>query len=64
MRRLSVQRRRVVALASSVAAMSGVGPLLFARHCWAAWVWMGLMVTLLVWAIVLMTRLRRHEGCA
>jgi hypothetical protein len=64
MRRMSVQRRRVVVLASSVAAMSGVGPLLFARHSWLRWGWMGLMAALLAAVIVLMVRLRRDEGCA
>jgi uncharacterized membrane protein len=53
-----------VVLASSVAAMSGVGPLLFQRNHWARWVWMGLMAVLLVRVIVLMVRLRRDEGCA
>ena len=64
MRQMSVQRRRVVALAGSVAAMSGLGPLLLPRHSWMRWGWMGLMATLLVWVIVLMARLRRDEGCA
>jgi hypothetical protein len=63
MRRMSVQRRRVVSLASSVAAMSGVGPLLFPHHSVARWVWLGLMATLLIWVIVLMLRLKRDDGC-
>jgi hypothetical protein len=63
MRKLSVQRRRVVVLASSVAAMSGVGPLLFHRNHWAMAVWLGLMMTLLVWVVVLMVRLRKGERC-
>lgn len=64
MRRLSAARRRVGVLASSIAAMSGVGPLLFQHNFWARWVWLGLMATLLVWVIVLMARLRKDEGCA
>lgn len=64
MRQLSARRRRLVSFSGSVAAMSGLGPLLFPRHSAARWVWMGLMATLLVWVIVLMLRLRRDEGCA
>ncbi len=64
MRRLSAARRRVVVLASSMAAMSGVGPLLFQRNNQARWVWLGLMAVLVVRLIVLMVRLRKDEGCA
>ncbi len=64
MRRLSAARRRVVVLASSMAAMSGVGPLLFQRNNLARWVWLGLMAVLVVRLIVLMVRLRKDEGCA
>jgi hypothetical protein len=63
MRRMSVQRRRVVSLASSVAALSGVGPLFFPRHLVARWMWLGLMATLLIWVIVLMLRMKRDEEC-
>jgi hypothetical protein len=59
-----MQRRRVVVLASSVAAMNGLGATLLSRHLWLGRVWLGLMVTLLVYVIVLMLRLRRDEGCA
>ena len=63
MRKMSVQRRRVVSLGGSVAALNGVGPLLFPHHSAARWVWLGLMTTLLIWVIVLMLRLKRDEGC-
>ncbi len=63
MRKMSVQRRRVVALAGSVAAMSGVGPLLFHRNHWAVAIWLGLMVALLVWVVVLMARLMKDGRC-
>ncbi len=63
MRRLSAARRRVV-LAGSMAAMSGVGPLLLPRHSVARWIWIGLMVILFVRVIVLMSRLKKAEGCA
>ncbi len=63
MRRLSAARRRVVALAGSMAAISGVEPLLLQRHSLARWIWLGLMATLLVRLIVLMARLRKDEGC-
>jgi uncharacterized membrane protein len=61
---MSLKRRRVVVLASSVAAMSGLGTLLFHRHAWLGWAWVGLEVALLVWVVVLMMRLRRDEGSA
>ncbi len=64
MREMSVQRRRVVVLASSVAAMSGLGTLLFHRHAWLGWTWMGLEGALLAWVVVLMVRLKRDEGGA
>ncbi len=64
MRRMSVQRRRVVVLACSVAAMSGVGPVLFSRHAWLRDAWIGLMLGLLAWVVVLTVRLRRDDGCA
>jgi hypothetical protein len=51
-------------MAGSVAAMSGLGPLLFRRHPWLGWGWIGLMFTLLVCVVVLMVRLRQDEGCA
>jgi uncharacterized membrane protein len=47
-----------------MAAMSGVGPLLFQRNNQARWVWLGLMAVLVVRLIVLMVRLRKDEGCA
>jgi hypothetical protein len=53
----------VVALAGSVAAMSGVGPLLFHRNHWAVAIWLGLMVALLVWVVVLMARLMKDGRC-
>ena len=63
MRKISVQRRRVVATAGGLAAMSGVGPLLLQRHYWARWAWLGLMVTLFARVIALMVRLKRDERC-
>jgi hypothetical protein len=47
-----------------MAAMSGVGPLLLPRHSVARWIWIGLMVILFVRVIVLMSRLKKAEGCA
>jgi hypothetical protein len=63
MRRLSVKRRRVVSAAGSVAAFSGIGPLLTRGHPGLELAWIGLMATLLVGVIVLMVRLRQDEGC-
>jgi hypothetical protein len=63
MRKMSLQRRRVVSLAASVAALSGLGPVLFPRHSAARWVWLGLMATLLFWVILLMLRMKRDERC-
>jgi len=63
MRRLSEQRRRLAAMAGGLAAMSGTAPLLLQHHSRLRWGWLALMVTLMVWVIVLMVRLRRNEGC-
>jgi hypothetical protein len=63
MREMSLKRRRVVGLASSLACMSGVGPVLLRHHPLMEWVWLGLYIALMVWVIVLMVRLRRDEGC-
>jgi hypothetical protein len=63
MRPMSLRRRRVVVLASAVAAMSGLGPLLFHRHAWLGWTWIGLEGALLIWVVLLMVRLRRGERC-
>jgi hypothetical protein len=60
---MSVQRRRVVVMASSLAAMSGIGSVLFRGHVWLGWTWMGVEIAFLVWVIVLLLRLRRDEGC-
>jgi len=53
----------VVALAGSLACMSGVGPVLLRHHPLMEWVWLGLYILLMVCVIVLMVRLRREEGC-
>jgi hypothetical protein len=50
-------------MASSLAAMSGLGTLLFHRHAWLGWTWVGIEGALLVWVVVLMVRLRRDERC-
>jgi hypothetical protein len=63
MRPMSLRRRRVVVLASAVAAMSGLGPLLFHRHAWLGWTWIDLEGALLIWVVLLMVRLRRGERC-
>lgn len=63
MRQMRARRRRLVGLASTVAAMSGVGPLLFSHNHLALGVWAGLMLALLAWAVVLMLRPGRDAGC-
>lgn len=63
MRKLSAQRRRVVTMAASMAAISGVGPLLLRGHHSLEIVWAGLIVVLAVTVIVQTVRLRREEGC-
>lgn len=64
MRKMSLQRRRLVLLANSVACMGGVGPSLSQHHPQLEGVWLGLTATLLIWVIVQMMRLRKDEGCA
>jgi hypothetical protein len=63
MRKLSPERRKVAGLASSLVCLSGVGPLLLKGHPRMEWVWLAVYVALMIWVIVRMVRLRRHEGC-
>ncbi len=63
MRKLSPERRKVAGLASSLACMAGVGPMLLKGHPRMEWVWLAVYVALMIWVIVRMVRLRRHEGC-
>jgi hypothetical protein len=58
MRELSPQRKRVVVLCASVAAMSGVSVLL-KGHPVLLGVWIGLMVVTLVYAMVEFAKLKR-----
>lgn len=62
MRQLSVERRRIVVMASSVAAMSGVVPLLATRHPRFVALWLGCMAGLLVVAIAHLAKLQKAEG--
>jgi hypothetical protein len=63
MRAMSAERRRVAAMASSLAAMSGVGPVLLREHRRAEWVWLAVYILLMIWVIVKLVRLRRDGGC-
>jgi hypothetical protein len=63
MRKLSRERRRVVALAAVLASASGVFPVLLRGHSRALWVWMGAEVVVLMMLIVLTVRLYRKR-CA
>jgi hypothetical protein len=58
MSELSPQRKRVVALCASVAAMSG-GSVLLKGHPVALGVWIGFMVVTLVYAMVELAKLKR-----
>jgi hypothetical protein len=64
MRKISEERRKLAATSASVAAMSGVGPLLL-RHTSKVWHW-GWIVCVVVLEIILITKLvqlKRTEGC-
>ena len=63
MRKMSEERRKVVVLASSLACMAGVGPVLLRQHPRLEWAWLVVYVSVLVWVIVRMARLKRDEGC-
>jgi hypothetical protein len=63
MRQMSLQRRRVVVLAASISAMSGVGPLLLRGHRYAEIAWVGFISVMAVLLIVQMMKLRREDGC-
>jgi hypothetical protein len=62
MRRLSQERRQVVALAGSLAAISGTGGTLSRWHPALHWAWLCLYLVLLSVVIVKALRLRR-SGC-
>lgn len=64
MRKMSAEHRKLAAMASAVAAMSGVGPALLrsAERQWY-WAWIAMVVTLEIVLIVKLVRLRRTEGC-
>ena len=61
MSELSPQRKKVVVLASSVACMSGVAPILMHRHPVLEIVWIGLMAVALVFVFVEFAKLKREE---
>jgi hypothetical protein len=60
MSELSPQRKKVVVLASSVACMSGVMPVLARRHPKLAFAWIGLMAVALVYVFVEFAKLKRE----
>jgi hypothetical protein len=62
MRKLSLQRRKVVVLAASTAAMSGVGPLLFQKHPYLRIAWVGFMAVMLVVVVLQLAKLKKAEG--
>ncbi len=61
MRERSAQRRRLAGVAASVSAMSGVGPGLLRNHPRIEWVWLGVMISALIWVIVALTKLNCKE---
>jgi hypothetical protein len=61
MRQISERRRRLVVLCSSVAAMSGLGPVLGRHHPKLELVWIGLMAVGLVFAMTQLAALKREE---
>jgi hypothetical protein len=62
MRKLSVQRRRLVGLSASMAALSGVVPLLLRNHARLWWVWLCAMAAVLVWVIARLSKLNCEES--
>jgi hypothetical protein len=62
MRKLSLQRRKVVVLAGSLAAMSGIGPLLMQRHHYLGLVWIGCVAVMMVIVITQLVKLKREVG--
>jgi hypothetical protein len=64
MRQMSLQRKRVVVMATSIAALSGTGPLWLLRgHRYLGMGWLVFMAVMLVAVIVQMAKLKREEGC-
>ncbi len=60
MSELSTQRKKVVALAASVAVMSAASPLLVRKHPVLEFVWIGLMAVALVCVFVEFAKLKRE----
>jgi hypothetical protein len=58
---MSPRRRKVVVLCCAVAALSGTGPLLLKGHRAAQMIWIALMVTILIYAIAELVKLKREE---
>jgi hypothetical protein len=63
MKEMSLQRRRVVVLAGSLAAISGAGPVLLRGHRFAQMAWVVFLAVMIVVLIVRMVKLKREEGC-
>lgn len=61
MREMSVKRRRLAGLSASVAAMSGVGPVLLRDHARLRWAWLGMIAVMLVWIIAALAKLKCEE---
>jgi hypothetical protein len=61
MKQLSPQRRRVVALSGSVAAMGGLGPALLPRHPRLEVLLLCFMVGTLAFAIMQLVKLKKRE---
>ncbi len=60
-RNLSPERRRIVVLCACVACMSG-GPVLLRGHLVLMFLWLAMMLTVLVTAMVKLARLNKSEG--
>jgi hypothetical protein len=61
MSQLSPERRKVVVIAASIAAMSGSVGLLARNHPWLAGVWLGLLAVALVYVMVQLVKIKRSR---
>jgi len=58
---MTQERRKVVVIAASIAAMSGSVGLLARHHPWLAGVWLGLLFVALVYVMVQLVKIQRSK---
>ena len=60
-RQLSAERRRIVVISSSVAAMSGVAAMLSQQHPFVIWIYGGFLIAAFAYVITQLVKIKRAE---